>query len=123
MLDKTYMDDMDKHGDVIASNIAAIIEAKGRNVSEVAKAMGLGHTTIRDIVKRKARNPRYLTLVKLANELGVDVQEITIGPNAAAVPDAARELIDVWLRLSPEVRQFLLTSAQAQLPDEKNSQD
>lgn len=74
-------------GDIIASNLARIIEDSGTNNRAVAEAAGLGHTAVRDIITRKVKSPTYSTIEKLAQVLGVDVLEI-IGPTRKRLPVA-----------------------------------
>lgn len=107
MVDISYMD----IGDLIAKNLAEVIEAKGANPSAIAKAAGLGHTAVRDIILRKAKNPTYATLLKIAKVLEVDVTEITTGPASAPLSPEQRELLDLWSQVSEQEREFLLKSA------------
>lgn len=102
-------------GDLIAANLEALIKRKGANPSAVAKAAGMGHTGVRDIILRKAKNPAYATLLKIADVLEVDVSEITSGPASLPLSPEQRELLDVWSQLPERERQFLIKSAKAQV--------
>ncbi|RAP39660.1 hypothetical protein BYZ73_19260 [Rhodovulum viride] len=66
-------------GQMIAERLKALIEDRGTNNRAVALAAGMGPTGVRDIISRKTRNPTYANLLKIADVLGVDVQEITGG--------------------------------------------
>ncbi|OLS53778.1 XRE family transcriptional regulator [Rhodovulum sulfidophilum] len=66
-------------GQMIAERLKALIEARGTNNRAVALAAGMGPTGVRDIISRKTKNPTYANLLKIADVLGVDVQEITGG--------------------------------------------
>ncbi len=103
-VDISYMD----IGDLIAKNLAEIIEAKGANPSAVAKAASLGHTYVRDIILRKTKSPTYTNLVKIADVLGVDVTEITVGPVTEGISSGQREMLDLWSQLPEQLRQNLL---------------
>lgn len=105
-MDVSYMET----GDLIAKNLEALIVSKGANPSAVAKAAGMGHTGVRDIITRKAKNPTYSSLVKIAEVLDVHVTEITSGPLDSSISAEQRELLDLWPQLTEQERQFLLTS-------------
>ncbi|WP_369822829.1 XRE family transcriptional regulator [Rhodovulum sp. MB263] len=64
---------------MIAERLKALIEDRGTNNRAVALAAGMGPTGVRDIISRKTRSPTYANLLKIADVLGVDVQEITGG--------------------------------------------
>ena len=98
-------------GDLIARNLEILIEKKKANPSAVAKAAGMGHTGVRDIITRKAKEPKYATLVKIAEVLNVDIHEITVGPGAGGVSHEEREILHLLSQLSPEERDFLLKAA------------
>ncbi len=97
--------------DLIAKNLANIVAAKKTNPSALAKAAGLGHTAVRDIIQRNVNSPTYATLLKIAKELGVDVTEITVGPSAAPLSPEQREMLDLLSKISKQEREFLLKSA------------
>lgn len=59
-------------GQRIASKIAALIEEQGTNPGAVAKAAGLGVTSVRDILSGRARTPNVATLVRIAKVLHAD---------------------------------------------------
>jgi len=52
-----------------------IIDAKGTNVRQVAKAVGMNASTIYAIIKKDS-HIRFDYALRLANELGIDVNEI-----------------------------------------------
>lgn len=106
-LDNSYMD----IGDLIAKNLELLIERKGANPSAVAKAAGMGHTGVRDIITRKAKEPKYATLLKIAEVLEVDIHEITVGPGASSISQEDREILHLLSQLSDEERGFLLRAA------------
>lgn len=63
-------------GQVVADRISALIEERGTNNRAVALAAGMSATGVRDIVTRKTKNPTLANLVKIAEVLGVPIQEI-----------------------------------------------
>lgn len=66
-------------GDIIAANLARLIAEHGTNNRAVADDAGLNPTGVRDIITRKVKNPTFATLVKIAEVLGVGVEEIVGG--------------------------------------------
>lgn len=99
----------------VTENIRSLIEEIGSNPSRLAKAAGLGHTSIRDILAGTSGSPRYETLLKIANAAGVDIKRLTIGPDYQQVEGADAELLDLLHQLEPSERQFLLNAAKAQI--------
>lgn len=71
-----------EQGQKIADAIQAIIEKRGTNPRAVALQAGMGPTSVRDIINRKAKNPAYVTLLRIADVLDVDVSEIIDGVTA-----------------------------------------
>ena len=67
------MDERDK----IGRNLERILNERGKKPTPTSLAAGLGRTAIGDIISGKSLNPRHLTLVMIARELGVRVSEIT----------------------------------------------
>lgn len=63
-------------GQVVADRISELIEDRGTNNRAVALAAGMSATGVRDIVTRKTKNPTLANLVKIAEVLGVPIQEI-----------------------------------------------
>ncbi len=59
-------------GKRIAKKIADLIEEQGTNPGAVAKAAGLGVTSVRDLLSGRARTPNVATLVRIANVLHAD---------------------------------------------------
>ena len=59
-------------GKMIAARIAALIEEQGTNPGAVAKAAGLGVTSVRDLLSGRARTPTVATLVRIARALHAD---------------------------------------------------
>lgn len=92
----------------IATNLQAIIEARGTNASALAKAAGLPHTAASDIIKGKSRNPTMRVLTRLADALGVTVTEITGLPALPQAPGFSEPSVTPWtgspdLNLTPEI--------------------
>lgn len=114
--------DRDQIRELIARNLQGLLdERKDLNASAWAKAAGMGHTGVRDIITGKVQNPTYFTLVKLADIAGVDVQRITVGPESRAIDPEIAEHIDLLAQLSPEERRFLRNAAKAQIADRDRS--
>ncbi|MCV6826024.1 MULTISPECIES: helix-turn-helix domain-containing protein [Halocynthiibacter] len=103
--------------DLIVANLKRLILEKQTNTSALAKAAGMNHTAVRDILTRKAKSPKYATLVKLANALDVPVWEITGGDRSANLTPEERRMLFAMSQLSDEIREVLLKSAEAQIPD------
>lgn len=93
----------------IAENLERLIAQQGTAAKRLSSDAGLGETVVRDILKGRSKNPRYATLAKLASALGVDVREITEGPQTA----------DVLPLASPEPVRY---SARADLPVYESAQ-
>lgn len=74
-------------GQMIAENIDRLIKRQGTNNRAVSMAAGMSPTGVRDIITRKTKNPTFSNLLKIAEALGVDVNEIVGG--AAARPTIA----------------------------------
>ena len=66
--------------ELLVKNLKLIMFEHELNASGWAKAAGLNHTAVRDILTGKTTAPKYITLVKLAKAASVDVRQITIGP-------------------------------------------
>lgn len=98
-------------GDTIAANIARLIEERGTNPSAVSRAAGMGHTSVRDIIRRASKDPSYANLLKIAKVLNVDITEITVGPGGKPLDPEEAELLDAWSQLEPAERRFVLKSA------------
>ncbi|MEP2717327.1 XRE family transcriptional regulator [Pseudophaeobacter sp.] len=107
--------DFDAINTRVTENIRSLIEEIGSNPSRLAKAAGLGHTSIRDILAGTSGSPRYETLMKIANAAGVDVRRLTVGPNFQDQDAKDTELLDLLQQLEPTERQFLLNAAKAQI--------
>lgn len=105
-------------GDLIAANLKRILKEKGVAVTVVAKEAGLGRMAVKDIIDRKSKNPAYANLVKIAQALDVPVHEITGGTEASIITDEDRRILYAMSRLSPETREVLLKSAEAQISDD-----
>tara|TARA_R100001086_G_scaffold247542_1_gene182052 strand:+ start:322 stop:747 length:426 start_codon:yes stop_codon:yes gene_type:complete len=118
--DKTYMD-YDELAQQLADNLQAVMDAKKLNASAWAKDSGLGHTAVRDIILGKTKNPTYRTLLALAKTAGVDIREITVGPNYTDLDSLDAEIVDVLHQLEPSERRFLLNAAKAQIADRDQS--
>lgn len=87
-------------GDIIAANIARIISERGTNNRAVADSAGLNPTAVRDIIMRKAKNPTFATLLKIAEVLGVSIDEV-IGGSARSL---TRHMIAVAGRVGAGAR-------------------
>lgn len=112
--DKSYMD-IEALNRLLADNLTTLMKEKNLNRSAWAKEAGLSHTGVRDIISGKVKDPRYGTLVKLADVAGVDVRRITIGPGYQEVEQADAEIIETLHQLEPAERRFLLNAAKAQV--------
>lgn len=64
-------------GDMIAQRLEALIEQRGMKPTAVSLQAGMSRTGVRDIITRKTKNPKFETLRRLADVIGVDVSEIT----------------------------------------------
>lgn len=115
MLDIPYMDIQGDQGDKIAKNLSNLIDERGTNERALANAAGLNPTGVRDIIKRKVKNPRHDTLVKIASALGVPVTDIT--GDAASDPGLDEAMNLLWKQLLPEERQFLKSVAEARIAE------
>lgn len=82
---------MDRN-DKIAARLARLVDERGSNPSAAAKAAGLNHTAIRDIITRKTKHPTFDTLARIAEALDVSVAEIVDAAEArgAAITVAGR---------------------------------
>lgn len=100
---------------LLADNLASLMDERGLNPSKWAKDAGLSHTAVRDILQKKVKNPTYGTLLKLAKVAGVDVQRITVGPHYQREREQNEEIIHLLLQLEPQERDFLLNAAKAQV--------
>jgi transcriptional regulator with XRE-family HTH domain len=60
---------------VDGKNLKELIDAKGTNVRQLAKASGLKASTLYSIIQ-KDTNIRFDYALRIANELGVDVNEV-----------------------------------------------
>jgi transcriptional regulator with XRE-family HTH domain len=106
MLDISDMkaDDMDAH---IAANIAAIIKNRGLAHTRVSLDAGLSRSAVADIINRKSRSPSYATLVKIADTIGVSIEQITIGPNAPALSEDEAYIYSLVSQLPGDLRHKL----------------
>ena len=57
-----------------------ILDSKGTNVRQIAKATGISATTLYSIIQKDS-NIRFDFALRLANELEIDVNEICSGKN------------------------------------------
>lgn len=78
------------HMPTISENLTRLMDEHGIGMKPWSVKAGLGETAVRDIIKTPGRHPRFETLQRLADALGIDVAEITVGPgagdNAAPTP-------------------------------------
>lgn len=105
-------------GDLIAANLKRIVEDRGLAVTVLATKAGLGRMAVKDIIDRKSKNPAYANLVAIADAIGVPVHEITGGSDAATITEEDRRILYAMSRLSPETREVLIKSAEAQVDDD-----
>ncbi|MDO8986071.1 S24 family peptidase [Cypionkella sp.] len=71
-------------GDIIAANLTRLIAEKDTNNRAVADSAGLNPTGVRDIITRKVKNPTFATLIKIAEVLGVSIEDV-IGGSARSL--------------------------------------
>jgi len=62
---------------VLSENLKALRERAGYSIRKLSEISGVGKSTISEIESGKAKNPRYDTLVKLANTLNVSAETLT----------------------------------------------
>lgn len=106
--------DYEDISELIATNLDSLLSERKLKATVLAKQANLNHTAVRDILTRQSKNPSYITLLKIADAANVDVRRITIGPDYEDYDDQVSRLIDAYLRLKPEGREFLLRAAEAQ---------
>ena len=115
--------DNDALTNLIAANLKAVLQAKGLNASAWAKAAGMGHTGVRDIIEKKVRNPTYRTLVSLAHAARVDIRAITVSPDYADLPPDDVEALLLLSQLEPQERQILLGGAQGMIDARRKTRE
>jgi transcriptional regulator with XRE-family HTH domain len=101
--------------DLIVGNLSSVMAERGLTPSAWARAAGLSHTAVRDIISTKVKNPTYRVLVALAEAAGVDVRRITVGPHYLSADRDDAEALDLLAQLEPPERAFLLRAAKAQI--------
>jgi len=107
--------DIEAANALIVSNIRSLIDEVGSNPSRLAKRAKLGHTSIRDILSGQSGSPRYETLLKIAKAAGVDIRRITVGPEYLDADPSEAELLDLFAKLEPSEKAFLMNAARAQI--------
>lgn len=94
----------------VARNIEAIMKQVGTNASQVAKAAGLGPTSVYDILKGSSRSPRLETLTKIAQVLDVPVALLL---EEKGDDDLKNEILALVSGMDPEERQRTLVTIRA----------
>ncbi len=117
------MDDDDDLTNLIAENLQAIIRAKGLTASAWAKAAGMGHTGVRDIIEKKVKNPTYKTLVALAAAAKVDIRAITLCPDFKDLEAHDFEALALLSQLEPKERLMLLAAAKGMIDARSKPQE
>lgn len=95
---------------LVARNIQAIMERKGTNAAEVARAARLNPTGVYDIMSGKSRSPRLDTIAKIAAALRVPVATLFEEQGEGELRDSIIEAVSL---LSPEERRRILVTARA----------
>ncbi len=72
--------------DIFITRLEQEIEKQGFNYKSLSLAAGLGETTIRDIITKRAQNPRRDTLQKIAKTLGKPLSYFLSEDNSVMVP-------------------------------------
>lgn len=72
----------------IAENLQRLIDQRRIAPKRLSADAGLGETVVRDIIRGHSKNPRFVTISKLAKALDVDTKELTDGPQLAEPPPA-----------------------------------
>lgn len=113
--------DLEFLSEKIAENLKSLLEEKGLAETRLALDAGMSRTGVRDIIKRKTKNPSYVNLVKIAEAAGVDVRRIIVGPDFEQSDQDDLETLDLLHQLDHQERQFLLTVARQQIAARRNS--
>lgn len=82
-----------------------LLRERGRSARDVSLKAGLGATAIKDILSGKSRDPGIGTMIQIAHELGVDLNDLFVVPmeeHASAEP-AYRAMAEVRLPIRHEV--------------------
>ena len=58
------------------NNLRVILAKQRKKVSDVAKATGISKTTLTSLYYERTKNPETATLLKIANYLGVTIDEL-----------------------------------------------
>lgn len=94
----------------VARNIEVIMEQLGTDAAKLARAAGLGPTSIYDIIKGRSRSPRLETLTKIADALGVPVGLLL---EEKGDDDLKNEILALVASMSPDERQRTLVTIRA----------
>lgn len=95
---------------VLSENLTTVMEMRGTNAAEVARAAGINPTGVYDILKGKSRSPRLDTVAKIAAALNVPLSSLL---DRAPNSDLRRELLQAFSELPEEERARLLAVARA----------
>ncbi len=98
---------------LIADNLASLLDEKGLKSTRLSQDAGMGRSAISDIIARNSGSPSYSTLVKIADAAGVDVTRITVGPGISQFSVEQIETLELLSKLDPSARNFLLNAAKA----------
>ena len=89
---------------------------------EVAKAIGIAQTSVKDIEIGKTKSPSALTLIKLAKFFGVHAEWLLTGKGAKhpveTYTDEEAGLLLIYRALSPEGQAYILGRARGIYQDE-----
>lgn len=102
----------------VGGRIKWLRENKKMNQTELAKACGIGQSTLSDIEKMRSNAPNAANLMKIAAALEANPSWITTGegdPFKFDPPheEGAQEIADIYSSLSPGKRAALLAAAKA----------
>ncbi|MEM9631491.1 MAG: helix-turn-helix transcriptional regulator [Pseudomonadota bacterium] len=100
-------------GNRIAAKISALIEEQGTNPGAVAKAAGLGVTSVRDLLSGRARTPNVATLVSIAQVLHADPGDL-ISPH-----DSDPQANALYFSLTPDNQRRVRAIMRALLTDQE----
>lgn len=62
---------------MLADNLKTILEIRKISMYKLSKDTGIPHTTIRDIVSGKSKNPSYNLISAIAKALNIPISELT----------------------------------------------
>lgn len=94
----------------VARNIETLMKQLGTDAAKVARAAGLGPTSVYDIVKGKSRSPRLETLTKIADVLEVPIALLL---EEKGDEDLKNEILALVASMPPAERQRTLVTIRA----------